>query len=263
MKTNMFASFVSPAVRSAAAAAAALSVSAIALAHGHITVDTASGTPGDKTIVRVGYQATEADKSITADGTLMQGANPWRIVATTPVAAPAPYAGWSAGNGATLTSDYFYGTGDLAGGDFRFELAAITQLDGSAASATVAWAVVGSDGSLSNVARTDAATRAGRSFTVGAGVHQHGQYVLGSVPGAYRVKIVAWDANGVYADADPVTIEVQVGALPAGDLNGDFRVDGADLGILLGQWGGPGSGDLNGDGRVDGADLGILLGAWR
>ena len=50
-------------------------------------------------------------------------------------------------------------------------------------------------------------------------------------------------------------------ACPA-DLNGDDVVDGADLGALLGQWGGPGIADLNGDGVVDGADLGVLLGAW-
>lgn len=47
-----------------------------------------------------------------------------------------------------------------------------------------------------------------------------------------------------------------------GDLNGDGIVDGADLGELLAQWGGPGSADLNGDGTVDGADLGMLLAAW-
>ena len=47
-----------------------------------------------------------------------------------------------------------------------------------------------------------------------------------------------------------------------GDLNGDGAVDGADLGILLGQWGGAGSADLDGSGVVDGADLGILLGNW-
>lgn len=46
------------------------------------------------------------------------------------------------------------------------------------------------------------------------------------------------------------------------DLNGDGSVDGADLGNLLGQWGGNGSADLNDDGVVDGADLGALLGAW-
>ena len=40
------------------------------------------------------------------------------------------------------------------------------------------------------------------------------------------------------------------------------RVDGADLAIMLGNWGTAGTGDINGDGVVNGADLGILLGAW-
>ena len=47
-----------------------------------------------------------------------------------------------------------------------------------------------------------------------------------------------------------------------GDLNGDDRVDGADLGLMLSQWGSDGSADINGDGSVDGADLGLLLSAW-
>ncbi|MFO0874351.1 MAG: S8 family serine peptidase [Phycisphaerales bacterium] len=52
-----------------------------------------------------------------------------------------------------------------------------------------------------------------------------------------------------------------------GDLNGDGQVNGADLGLLLGNWG-PCSGapmcagDLDLDGTVDGADLGLLLGLW-
>ena len=45
------------------------------------------------------------------------------------------------------------------------------------------------------------------------------------------------------------------------DLNGDTIVNGADLGIMLGDWGGS-ERDLNGDGIVNGADLGLLLGAW-
>jgi len=46
------------------------------------------------------------------------------------------------------------------------------------------------------------------------------------------------------------------------DLNGDGVVDGADLGLLLGQWGTDGPADLNNDDVVDGADLGLLLGQW-
>ena len=46
------------------------------------------------------------------------------------------------------------------------------------------------------------------------------------------------------------------------DLNRDHVVDGADIGLLLGNWGFYGIGDLNIDGQINGADLGILLGAW-
>ncbi|MHC4977064.1 MAG: hypothetical protein ACYTF7_10740, partial [Planctomycetota bacterium] len=54
----------------------------------------------------------------------------------------------------------------------------------------------------------------------------------------------------------------EVPALSA-DLNGDGTVDGADLGLLLAQWGaGTGSADLDSDGDVDGSDLGLLLARW-
>jgi hypothetical protein len=45
------------------------------------------------------------------------------------------------------------------------------------------------------------------------------------------------------------------------DFDGDQSVGGADLGLLLGDWGGTDR-DLNVDGVVNGADLGLLLGAW-
>ena len=50
-------------------------------------------------------------------------------------------------------------------------------------------------------------------------------------------------------------------ARPA-DVNGDGTVDGADLGILLGNWGNSGAGDIDGNGQVDGADLGALVADW-
>ena len=52
---------------------------------------------------------------------------------------------------------------------------------------------------------------------------------------------------------------------PPGDLNGDGRVDGADLGLLLSGWGNCGTpcpADLDANGVVNGADIGILLGNW-
>lgn len=61
---------------------------------------------------------------------------------------------------------------------------------------------------------------------------------------------------------------------PIGDLNADGNVDGADLALLLGQWGKCGtnvsaayettcSGDFNNDSQVDMDDLVTLLNNWR
>lgn len=51
----------------------------------------------------------------------------------------------------------------------------------------------------------------------------------------------------------------------AGDLNGDQRVDSADLGLLLANWG-PCEGcdaDFDGDGVVGGSDLGLITANWN
>ena len=71
-------------------------------------------------------------------------------------------------------------------------------------------------------------------------------------------------------DFDPSASVDSVGAAnpacPSGpcpaDLNGDGQVNGADLGLLIGNWGGTGVGDINNDGGVNGADLGLLIGNW-
>jgi hypothetical protein len=47
-----------------------------------------------------------------------------------------------------------------------------------------------------------------------------------------------------------------------GDLNGDGAVDGADLAVLLGGWGGAGASDLDGNGTTDAADLALMLSNW-
>lgn len=57
--------------------------------------------------------------------------------------------------------------------------------------------------------------------------------------------------------------EVPLG--PITDLNGDSSTDGADLGLLLVDWGACSancSSDINRDGEVNGADLGLLLINW-
>lgn len=58
-------------------------------------------------------------------------------------------------------------------------------------------------------------------------------------------------------------VAASVAADPVGDLNGDGTVNGADLAILLADWGDAGGpADFDGNGIVDGADLAILLGNW-
>jgi hypothetical protein len=60
-----------------------------------------------------------------------------------------------------------------------------------------------------------------------------------------------------------ITISCQPFEVPCPeDLNGDNKVDGADIGLLLAQWGSSGSADFNNDGNVNGADIGLLLSAW-
>jgi parallel beta-helix repeat protein len=63
------------------------------------------------------------------------------------------------------------------------------------------------------------------------------------------------------ATVDMGCYEFQTTECP-GDLDGNDAVDGADLTLLLGQWGGPGSADFDQSGTVDGADLAQLLGYW-
>jgi hypothetical protein len=76
--------------------------------------------------------------------------------------------------------------------------------------------------------------------------------------GAYDV--VVTNACGSVTSA-PATLKVTGPRCPT-DLDGNGTTDGADLGALLGNWGGSGTGDLDASGTVDGADLGTLLGSW-
>jgi hypothetical protein len=50
--------------------------------------------------------------------------------------------------------------------------------------------------------------------------------------------------------------------IPSPDFDCSRSVDGGDLAVLLGNWGGRGLGDLDQSGIVDGGDLAVLLGAW-
>lgn len=72
------------------------------------------------------------------------------------------------------------------------------------------------------------------------------------------------DSGGTYLHLAVIEINGETPPPPCmGDVNLDGAVTGADLGLLLGDWGLPiAQSDLDHDGLVTGADLGLLLGAW-
>ena len=70
---------------------------------------------------------------------------------------------------------------------------------------------------------------------------------------------------------DTIPDTCQCGTIPSlptccpGDLDHDAAVGGADIGLLLSNWGPCGNAclyDLNNDGKVNGGDLGLLLSGW-
>ena len=87
------------------------------------------------------------------------------------------------------------------------------------------------------------------------------------VPGDARASSSETDEE----DADEDVIESLVEGPAEGgspfvpaDLNQDGSVDGADLAMLLSEWGTQGGrADLNGNGFVEGADLAVLLSHWQ
>ena len=69
-----------------------------------------------------------------------------------------------------------------------------------------------------------------------------------------------------YGEVEDYTLDIREPTvdLCVGDINEDGKVDGADLGVLIGSWGvcvGCPA-DFNGDNTVNGADLGVMIGAW-
>ena len=98
---------------------------------------------------------------------------------------------------------------------------------------------------------------AGRAITDANGVARL-SYTIPSSASASQLTVRFFDENGAVANS---VISIDAGCVAA-DLNCDGIVGGADLGILLGQWGTAGSADLNRDGVVNGSDIGMLLGSW-
>ncbi len=73
---------------------------------------------------------------------------------------------------------------------------------------------------------------------------------------------IGWQVDNIRVELHESVCIPPVSSCPS-DFNGDFLVNGADLSVLLANFGSTGatlgSGDANGDGNVDGADLSVLL----
>jgi len=75
--------------------------------------------------------------------------------------------------------------------------------------------------------------------------------------------IASWQGPGVAKAVIPAANLLHGGVDSPADIDNNGAINGADLTILLGAWGGSGgAADINRDGQVEGADLAILLNAW-
>lgn len=77
--------------------------------------------------------------------------------------------------------------------------------------------------------------------------------------GTYQTTLAAAD-EGILVH--PMGMHFRPEATLPGDADGDGRVGGSDIAVVLGNWGRPGPGDLDGNGTTDGIDLAIVLGNW-
>lgn len=182
-----------------------------ASAHNHVTVDTASGAAGDQILVRAGYLPAESSYAI-AGGRLLQNGEIKVYDVSEQLSAGGPLDGWFAGDELLLTSDFYFATGRLDGGNFMWELADVAALSGGPG--TLVWGEFHMPGELDPLADSGAATRLARSFDSGIGGHSHEQGYAFSAPGLYDVTFTVWDSNGRYIDAEPVTVRFDIVPAP-------------------------------------------------
>lgn len=89
-----------------------------------------------------------------------------------------------------------------------------------------------------------------------------GWTVLGNEVQPRNVRRFETRESGAASWRPNLVIEFEPPAANPFDLNGDGVVNGADLAILLSDWGEPSPADFDGNNTVDGADLALLLAAW-
>jgi len=239
---------------SASFALSLLAATASAQDHFHMTVDTMP-TPGlSQTVIRAGYLGNESAFTIV-DGRLLFNGE----IAVIHVVDQIPsgtFAGYFGSQQIVLTSDFYFSTGRLNGGNFNFEIANVQPLAGP--DARVVWVHSTGPGVFTLQADSEGATQAARSYNVGIGGHQHAQLHLIENEGLYDITFIAWDSNGLYLMSEPVTVRVQAGDPPIclADTNHDGAVTPADFSAWVAAFNTQAPEcDQNGDGICSPADF--------
>ncbi|MBI1189221.1 MAG: hypothetical protein GC200_00865 [Tepidisphaera sp.] len=209
--------------RTLAFAATVASCVPVALAQVHLTVDVQPGS--NQIAIRAGYLPGETAN--ISFGYLLDGSGRFAIL-DAQQRLTGQLDGSFAGSGLVLTSDFYAPTGRLDGGDFRWEIAYLREIVDNT-TPTLAWGDFQPDGSFIPSALSNGSTRADRSFGTTLGSHDDQQGFAFASEGTIEVWFVAWDANGVYADSQPLVVRFSVGAGCHFDLNHDGVVDQGDI----------------------------------
>lgn len=194
-------------------------IAAPAAAETHLSVDTASGQPGDPISIRAGYIQSEAIRPsiyrIDSTGRLTLNGQPDVYTLDQPVRT-GPFAGFLASLDETqleVTSNFYAPTGRLAGGDFEYEITSVMPVAGGGGVSGARFGFTAVEEGLSAI--SSGSTREARSFDVGVGNLYDDEAMIADRPGLYDVTIVAWDANHRYSDSTPVTFRINVVPEPA------------------------------------------------
>ncbi|RNC80322.1 MAG: hypothetical protein ED559_00450 [Phycisphaera sp.] len=225
--------------------------------HFHMTVDTVP-TPGlSQTVIKAGYLGNESLYSIE-NGRLMFDGEIAVVNLENQISGGA-FDGYFGGNGIVLTSDFFFSTGRLSGGDFNYEIAEVATLVGP--DARVVWVHAAGPGVFTLQADSEAASQADRSYNVGIGGHQHAQLAFIEHEGLYDIAFVGWDSNGIYLQSETVTVRFQAGEpnLCVADVNGDGTLSPTDFTAWINAYN---NGDPECDQNDDGACTPADFTAW-
>jgi hypothetical protein len=247
------------------AAGAVLACASLASAHNHLTVDTVATPDGPKIIIRAGYYPSEPGYAIDSLGRLSLNNQPVVIDLPDLLSQGGEFEGVAASTDLVLTSDYFFITGRLDGGNFMWEIAKVLPVDGGFARVT--WGDFDESYIYAPAARSGSFDRTLRSFDTQVGGHNHDQGFTIGGSGEYEITLIAWDSNGVYLDSDPVTVRLRAaGPEPRcmANVNSD---EATDFGDFLSFFNGFDSGDaaqadLDQNGSVDFADFLIFFNAF-